>query len=85
MANGVFMRQITLTGVHQPLGGNEVYTVDISCPPTNTGPAFFKAGAGSEVGWLPSEWHHCRRIRLSDITVRGTPGDVVSIVGGTWA
>jgi hypothetical protein len=84
MANSVFMRQITLTAVHQPLGGNEVYSVDISCPPTNSGPTFFKVGAGAEVRWLASEWHAFRRIKLSDITVRGTPGDVVSIVGGTW-
>ena len=84
MANGVVMRQIALTGVLQPLGGNEVFTVDVSCPPTNTGPAFFKVGADPEVMWLPSEWHCLHRVKLSDISVRGNPGDVVSIVGGTW-
>jgi hypothetical protein len=84
MANGVLMRQIALTGVHQALGGNEVYTVDVSCPPTNNAPVFFRVGANPEVPFVPGEWHQLKRVKLSDIQVRGNPGDFVSLVGGTW-
>ncbi len=84
MANNVFMSQIAVDGTPKPLGERAVYTVDVSCPPTNSAPVYFRVGDGPEVAWLPSEWHNLRRIRLSEITVRGTPGDVVSIVGGTW-
>jgi len=35
--------------------------------------------------WIPGEWHNLKRVKLSDIQARGNPGDVVSIVGGTWA
>jgi len=85
MANGVLMRQIAVTDTHQPLGGNETYTVDVSCPPTNSGPVFFKVGEQPEVPWLPGEWHCLRRVELKDISVRGNAGDFVSLVGGTWA
>jgi hypothetical protein len=84
MANSVLMRQIAVTASLQPLGGNEVFSVDVSCPPTNSGPVFFKVGAEPEAPFIPGEYQNFRRIKLSDITARGNPGDVVSIVGGTW-
>ena len=84
MANGVLMRQVAVTATAHPLGGNEVYTVDVSCPPTNSGPVFFKVGAQAEVPWVVGEWHNLKKVKLSDITVRGNPGDFVSLVGGTW-
>jgi len=84
MANNVFMKQIAVTATPQPLGDRSVFTVDVSCPPTNSAPVYFRANGGDEVPWIASEWHRLERIRLSEITVRGTPGDVVSIVGGTW-
>lgn len=84
MANGILLRQITVTATFQPLGGNEVFTVDVSCPPTNSGPVYFKTGTGPEIPWCSSEWHRLVRIKLKDVSVRGTPGDVVSLVGGTW-
>jgi len=84
MANGVVMRQIALSETHQPLGGNEVFTVDVSCPPTNTGPVFFKVGAQAEVPWVVGQWHSLKKVKLSEITVRGNPGDFVLLVGGTW-
>lgn len=84
MANNVLMRQIILGEVAQPLGGNEVFTVDVSCPPGNSGPVYFKAGAEAESPWLPGEYHKLLRVQLSEITVRGAAGDTVSLVGGTW-
>ncbi len=84
MANNAFMKQIAVAEQSQPLGENAVYTVDVSCPPSNTAPVYVRADGGEEVPWIPGEYHNLRRIRLSEISVRGTPGDVVSIVGGTW-
>ena len=84
MANGILLRLIPVTATFQPLGGNEVFTVDVSCPPTNSGPVYFQTGSLPEVPFLPGEWHHMERIKLKELSVRGTPGDVVSLVGGTW-
>lgn len=84
MANNILMRQLTLGEVAQALGGDEVFTVDVSCPAANTAPVYFKIGAADEMPWQPGAQHNLRRIRLSDITVRGTAGDKVDLVGGTW-
>ena len=44
MPNNIIMRQIVLTGSVQPLGGDEVFTVDVSCPTKNTAPVYFQVG-----------------------------------------
>lgn len=84
MPNNIIMRQPILTGSAQPLGGNEVFTVDVSCPPGNSGPVYFQTGSSEEIPWVSGEWHRLEHVRLSDIFVRGTPGDRLSIIGGTW-
>lgn len=84
MANNIIMRQIVLTGSVQPLGGDEVFTVDVSCPPGNTAPVYFQARGGEEVPWVSGQWHHLEHMKLSDVTVRGAVGDKVCIIGGTW-
>ena len=83
--NNVVMRKIDVTGSYQPLASEAlVVTVTISAQPTNSGPVYFKGDDGLDVPWLPGEWHSLVRVNLSEIEVKGTPGDVVSVVGGTW-
>ncbi|MCC5830143.1 MAG: hypothetical protein JJU36_11910 [Phycisphaeraceae bacterium] len=83
--NNTIMRYITVTGTYQPLVADHlVGSVTISTPPTNSGNVIFEADDGSEVPWIPGEWHEFRSIDLSAIRVKGTPGDAVTVVGGTW-
>jgi hypothetical protein len=84
--NNVVMRKIVLTDQFQPLTAkeSEVLTVEISAPPTNTGPAIFRGEDGSEVPWNQGEFHSFKSIDLADVWVKGTPGDIVTIVGGAW-
>jgi len=83
--NNVIQRQIVVTGSYQPLAPvKTVASVTISCPPTNSGPVWFKAEGANEVLWQPSEWHEFQQIDLSSIQVKGNSGDVVTVVGGTW-
>jgi len=83
--NNLIMRKVDVTGNYRPLVSEKmVCTVTISAPPTNVGNVFFKGDDGSDVPWLPSEWHGLVRVNLADIQVKGTVGDVVTIVGGTW-
>jgi len=83
--NNVVMRKITVTADYQPLvSGSLVASVTISTPPTNAGNVLFKGDDGSDVPFVPGEWHEFRSIDLSAVQVKGTPGDVVSVVGGTW-
>ena len=83
--NNVIMRKVDVTENYTPLVSEKtVCTVTISAPPTNVGNVFFKADDGSDVFFLPGEWHCLVRVNLADIQIKGTVGDVVTLVGGTW-
>ena len=83
--NNVVMRKITVTADYQPLvSASLVASVTISTPPTNSANVLFKGDDGSDVPFVPGEWHEFRSIDLAGIQVKGSPGDVVSVVGGTW-
>ena len=83
--NNLYMRKIDVTAGYQPLTEERiVLTVTISAPPTNTGNVFFKADDDSDVPWIPGEWHDLQRVNLAEIQIKGTPGDVVTVVGGSW-
>jgi len=83
--NNVVMRKIDVAGSYQPLvSAKLVASVTISCPPDNAGDVLFKCGDGEDVPWVPGEWHELRSANLAEIEVKGTSGDTVTLVGGTW-
>jgi len=83
--HNIVMRKITVTGEYQPLASASlVASVTISTPPTNGANVLFKGDDGSDVPWVPGEWHALQSIDLAGIEVKGTPGDVVTVVGGSW-
>ena len=83
--NNVLMRKIDVTGDYAPLAASTtVASVTISCPPANSGTVYFKGDDGSDVPWIPGEWHDFQSVNLAEIEVKGTPGDTVTLVGGTW-
>ncbi len=83
--NSALMRKVTVTASYQPLASvPTVASVEIACPPGNAGVVNFKGDDGSDVPWQPGEWHALHRIDLSKIEVKGSVGDTVTIVGGTW-
>ena len=85
MPNNVLMRKVVVTGAYQPLASETtVVTVTVSALPSNAGTVSFKGDDGSDVPWIPGEWHELRSVDLAEIEIKGTPGDVVTVVGGTW-
>ena len=83
--NNILMRVVDVTGEYAPLvTGRTVVTVTISCPPSNAGPVYFRGDDGSDVPWIAGEWHTFTSINIADVRVKGTPGDIVTLVGGTW-
>ena len=83
--NNVFMRKVNVTEEYAPLVSERtVLTVTISAPPANSASVFFKGDDGSDVPWMAGEWHQFSRINLAELQVKGTPGDVVTIIGGSW-
>lgn len=83
--NNIIMRKITVTGTYQPLVASKLIgSVCISCAPGNQGAVNFRGDDVSDVPWQPSEWHDFHNIDLAQIMVKGTAGDIVTVVGGTW-
>lgn len=83
--NSTIMRSITLTAQYQPLSLVPlVGSFEISSVPTNAATVFFQGDDGTDVPWVPGEYHAVYRVDLSRILVKGTPGDLVTVVGGTW-
>ncbi|MCX7806091.1 MAG: hypothetical protein N3A38_12995 [Planctomycetota bacterium] len=85
MPSNVVMRKVTVTGSYAKLSASSlVASVEISTPPDNAGNVLFKCADGSDVPWVPGEYHFFKSVDLSTIEVKGTPGDIVTIIGGTW-
>ncbi len=83
--HNLIQRRIAVTPDWQPLTAESlVASVDLSCPPMNAGVVFFHGDDGSEVPWIPGEWHQFAHVDLGAIRIRGTPGDAVTVIGGTW-
>ncbi len=83
--NNILMLRVNLTGEYQPLVNRSlIASVEVNTPPTNAGTAFFLGLDGQDVPWVPGEWHFLAHVDLADIRVKGTPGDLVTVVGGTW-
>ena len=83
--NNVIQRTASVTGSYAPLVASSlVGSVTISCPPTNVGTVYFLGDDGSDVAWVPGEWHSFRSIDLAAVRIKGTAGDKITIVGGTW-
>jgi hypothetical protein len=84
--NNIIMLKVTGNYGTQPLSATKlIASVTISCPPTNAGTVYLKVGtSGTEVPWVPGEWHEFKNIDLSTLYVRGNPPDTVTIIGGTW-
>ena len=83
--NNVIMRKITVGITYQPLATVQtVATVTISASPANAGNVLFLGDTGQEVPWVPGEWHTLHHVDLASIQVKGTAGDVLTVVGGTW-
>lgn len=83
--NNTIMLKIDVTAEWQPLSATPlVCSCTISTPPDNAGDVLFKGTNDSEMPWVPGEWHEFRSVDLSGIQVKGTAGDAVTVVGGTW-
>lgn len=83
--HNVIQRRIAVTAAYQPLVSQPlVGSVTISAPPTNVAAAYFKGDDGSDVPWVPGEWHEFRSVDLATIQVKGTVGDIITVVGGSW-
>lgn len=83
--NNVIMRRVAVGTEYTPLVNRRlVASATISCPPDNQGTVLFRGDDGSDVPWVPGEWHDFWSVDLGEIMVKGAPGNAVTIIGGTW-
>jgi hypothetical protein len=83
--NNIVMRKVVVTGTYRPLAATQtVISGVIACRPENTGIVYFKGDDGADVPWDAGEWNDFVGVNLQDFQIKGTPGDVVTVKGGTW-
>ena len=83
--NRTIMRKVIVSADYRPLAARSLRgSFEISAAPGNTGSVFFRGDDGSDVPWMPGEYHSFRQVDLAEIRVKGTAGDVVTVIGGTW-
>ena len=70
--NNVIMRKVDITETYQPLVAEQtVISGTLSAPPDNTGVVYFKGDDGSDVPWIPGQWHRFHSVDLAEIEVKG--------------
>jgi len=83
--NNTYFAKVDVAADYQALAaGRTVLTVTLSALPTNAAAVYLKNAAGQEVPLVPGEWHTLVGVDLADLEVKGTVGDSVTVVGGTW-
>jgi hypothetical protein len=82
--NNVIMRSQTVTTSYVPLAESETICSCTISVPLGSSVVYFEGDDGSEVPWQGGEYHRFQSIDLSEIRIKGTAGDTVTIVGGTW-
>lgn len=85
--HNVILRTVTVTDQWQPLSATPLIgSVTINTPPTNAATVLMRSinDPENDVFMVNGEWHDLKRIDLSTIQVKGTPGDKVTLIGGTW-
>ena len=85
MPHNIVMRRVEMSSEYRPLSERSlIVSAEIGAPPTNAGPVYFRGDLGDDMLWPPGAYHFFKSVDLSLIFVKGDPGDVVSIIGGTW-
>jgi len=85
--HNVILRTITVTNTWQSLSDKPlVGSVTISAPPSNAATVLLRSTDDpvNEVFFVNGEWHDFQRIDLSTLQVKGTSGDKLTVIGGTW-
>jgi len=83
--NRTIMRKVIVSADYRPLASRSLRgSFEISAVPGNAGTVFFRGDDGGDVPWTQGEFHSFHEVDLAAIFAKGTPGDVVTVIGGTW-
>jgi hypothetical protein len=83
--NNTIIKSISVTGTYAPLSSTRlVGSVVVECPSTNAAVVYFQGDGDADVAVAAGSSYVFLAIDLSQFEVKGTPGDVVNVIGGTW-
>lgn len=83
--NNLIARVIPVTAQYQPLtSARVVATISLTARPSNANPVYLQGDTGQDVPLAAGEWHTFEHINLAEIRIKGTAGDTVTVIGGTW-
>jgi len=83
--NNTIMRSIAMQAAYARLSDTRVVgTVTLTSALGNAATVYLKGDTGDDVPLAPGEWHTFERINLAAIEAKGTAGDILTVVGGTW-
>ena len=78
-------KKIVLTAVYARVSDVAmVVSAIITCPSTNAGPVYIKGDDAADVPMAPGDWYPIKHVDLNELEVKGTVGDVLTVIGGTW-
>ena len=83
--NNIIARKVTITANYAALSSDtdDIGTITITSPASNSGNINIQGDAGGDTPIVPGEWHKFENVRLSDIKVKGTADDILTIIGNT--
>lgn len=83
--NNAVMRKIDVTATYTALASTStIATVTISALIDNAADVYLEGDTGDDVPLVAGEWHTFESVDLSRMKVRGTVGDAITAIGGTW-
>jgi hypothetical protein len=83
--NNTIIRSINVTDTYAPLSATQLIgSVVVECPSTNAAAVYFQGDDDSDVAVEPGSSYVFLSVDLNQFHVKGTDGDVVNVIGGTW-
>jgi hypothetical protein len=83
--NNTIIKTISVTGTYAPLSATRlVGSVVVECPSTNSAVVYFQGDDDVDVAVEAGSSYMFLSVDLNQFLVKGTSGDVVNVIGGTW-
>jgi hypothetical protein len=83
--NNTIIRCINVTDTYASLSATRlVGSVVVECPSSNGDVVYFQGDDDADVAVEPGSSYVFLSVDLSQFRVKGTAGDVVNVIGGTW-
>jgi len=84
MNNSIFIEKDVTASFQELTDADLVASGELMTPPSNAADVEVKGSNGSVVHFKPGQSNPFRSINLAEVQFKGTVGDKIVFVGGTW-